>query len=180
MKNIFMILCLVALATTGRLSAQGSDVANQEKMKVFALWTGKWHGEGTMHTGGEMKTITVDKNIELKLDGRVLVMEGVGKSKDEYTQEEVVVHHAFGILSYDETSHEYKLRTYLTNGRTADVSLKVLDGERFQWYFDSPPGKVRYTINVDRTKSTWKETGEYSADGTVWRKFFDVNLVKAG
>lgn len=179
MKNVFLIVFMAAGIITGRLLAQGHEMGSKEKMKVFADWVGHWKGEGSMQMGpGEPKKSSVDEAIESKLDGTILMVEGVGKSKDASTQKEIVVHHAFAVLSFDQQSGDYKFRTYLSDGRSTDAWLKVLEKNKYQWGFDTPRGKVRYNILVDPVKKTWNETGEHSPDGNNWMKFFEMNLAK--
>jgi len=121
----------------------------------------------------------VDERIESKLDGMILVVEGVGKSVDPTTKQETVTHHAFGILSYDQGTGQYKFRTYLKDGRGADAWFNVVAENKYQWGFDIPNrGKTRYSITLDPIKKTWNEIGEFSQDGTTWLKFFEMNLVK--
>jgi hypothetical protein len=179
MKNLFLIGVMAAGIVTGRLLAQAPHTASREKMEVFAGWVGHWQGEGSMQTGpGEPRKSKVDERIESKLDGTVLIVEGVGKSTDPATQKEIVVHHAFAVLSFDQQSGNYNFKTYLKDGRSADAWLQVVDENRYQWGFDSPRGKTRYNISIDPGKKTWAETGEFSSDGNSWIKFFEMNLTK--
>ncbi len=178
MKNVLLIVFMFAGVVTGKLLAQGQQAPNKEKMKVFESWAGRWQGEGSMQMGpGEAKKSSVDEHIESKLDGTIVVVEGVGKAKDA-SGKEFVVHHAFAVLSYDPQTEGYKFRSYLSDGRSTDAWLKVLEPNKFQWGFDSPRGKIRYNINIDAAKKTWNEVGEYSPDGNNWSKFFEMSLAK--
>ena len=179
MKNVLVIIFMAAGVLTGRLLAQGHEIVNKEKMKVFADWAGHWKGEGSLQSGpGEVKKSTVDERIEWKLDGMILMVEGVGKTFDEATRKETVVHHAFAVLSFDQNSGDYKFRTYLKDGRSTDAWLKIVGQNKYQWGFETPGGKVRYNILMDPAKKTWNETGEFSQDGNSWRGFFEMNLTK--
>lgn len=170
---------MIAGVLTGRLLAQGQETGSREKMKIFADWKGHWKGEGIMQMGpGEPKRSTVDEHIEYKLDETILMVEGIGKSKDPSTQKELIVHHAFAVLSYDQVSGDYKFRTYLKDGRSTDAWLKVVGPNKYQWGFDTPGGKIRYNIEINPLKKTWNETGEHSSDSSRWMKFFEMNLVK--
>jgi hypothetical protein len=178
MKNILLLALMFAGALTGRLLAQSADTS-KEKMKMFSAWVGRWQGEGRMQMGpGEPKKSTVDERIEMRLDGLLAVVEGTGKAVDQATNTETVVHHAFGILSYDQASVQYKFKTYLKDGRNADAWFNVVGENAWQWGFDTPKGKIRYNINIDPAKKTWNEKGEFSADGSTWMKFFEMNLTK--
>jgi hypothetical protein len=160
------------------LAAQPAQTASKEKMKVFSSWIGHWQGEGWMQMGhGEPRKSTVDETITSKLDGTVLLVEGIGKSINTTTQQETIIHHALGVLSYDDPSAQYKFKSYLKDGRSTDAWITVTGENKFQWGFDIPGrGKMRYSIVLDQ--KTWKETGEFSADGASWSKFFEMNLKK--
>ena len=178
MKTIaFYILAFAAL--TGKVLSQPNDALAKEKLKIFSRWTGHWKGEAFTQMGpGEPKKSIVDEHAELKLDGSIFVVEGIGKATDPATNEEVVVHHAYGILSFDQKDGEYKFKTYLKGGRSSDAWFKVIAENNYQWGFDVPNGKIRYSINIDDQKKLWNEIGEYSADGNNWMKFFTMNLTK--
>jgi hypothetical protein len=148
-------------------------------MKVFADWAGHWKGEGSMQSrSGEFQKSSVEERIEWKLDSMVLLVEGIGKSLDESTKKEMVVHHALAVLSFDQHSGDYKFRSYLKDGRSTDAWLKVLEANKYQWGFETPGGKIRYNILMDPAKKTWHETGEFSQDGNNWREFFEMHLTK--
>jgi hypothetical protein len=179
MKHLWIVVLVMTGVLTGRLQAQSPGTANKEKMKIFSEWVGHWKGEGSMQMGpGEPKKSTVDERIESKLDDTVLLIEGIGKATDPSTKKEIVAHHALAILSFDEKSGEYKFRSHLKDGRSTDAWLRVVEANQYQWGFDTPRGKTRYNITIDPDKKTWKETGEYSADGTTWMKFFEMTLTK--
>ena len=174
MKHVFILIALFLGTTTGRLAAQ--ELGNKEKMKIFAAWEGHWQGEGSMQMGpGEPKKSKVDEHIIYKLDGMVLLVEGVGKTTDG-----TIVHQALGVISFDQNSNEYKFKTYLRDGKAADAWLTPMAENKFQWGLDIPGrGKIRYSINIDPVKKTWNEIGEFSQDGNTWMKFFEMNLTKA-
>jgi hypothetical protein len=177
MKNVIIIAIVFMGLLTEKALAQ--EMGDKEKMKVFTSWTGRWQGEGSMQMGpGEPKKSSIDERIEFKLDGMILQVEGIGKTIDPATKQESVVHHAFAILSFDKGTSQYKFRTYLKDGRSTQAWFNVVSDNNYQWGFDTPQGKIRYTIVMNPPAKTWSEIGEFSADGTTWRKFFDMNLKK--
>ena len=180
MKNLLILILSILLhaITTGTLFAQ--QTGDKEKMKVFANWVGRWQGESSMRMGpGEPSKATMDERIESKLDGMVLLVEGLGQTVDPATKQDFVVHHALAILSYDKTTDQYKFKSYLKDGRSTDAWVKVTGENTFQWGFDIPGrGKMRYAIALDPVKKTWDETGEFSQDGTTWNNFFNMHLTK--
>jgi hypothetical protein len=180
MKNLTMTLTLIAAVSCANLLAQApGEPVNKEKMKVVAGWIGRWQGEGWMQMGpGEPKKSSVDEKIESKLDGTVMLVEGIGKAPNASGQE-TVVHHALAVLSYDQQSGQYKFKSYLKDGRSTEAWFNVTGENKFQWGFDIPNrGNSRYTIGIDTAKKTWSEIGEFSPDGTTWSKFLEMNLKK--
>lgn len=149
---------------------------NKEKMLVFKDMVGNWKGDGNLQKGRDSSQKSlVDENVQTKLDGMLLVVEGTGKLADGSGK---VVHHAFGVLSYDALADQYKFRAYLVDGRSADAWFNVVGENKFQWGFDVPGGKIRYTIVIDAAAKTWNETGEFSRDEKTWFKTFEMNLKK--
>lgn len=179
-KNIIG-LCIACALFTAPLHGQAPNPApNKEAMQKLAGWVGRWQGEGTMQMGpGGPKKSVVDERIELKLDGTILVVEGIGKATDATTKLESVVHHAFGIISFDASSKNYRFKSYTKEGRSADSYFNIISDNKYEWGFDIPTGgKTRYTIVLDPAKKSWNEVGEFSRDGTNWLKFFEMNLLK--
>lgn len=160
--------------------AQQVNAQPREKMAPLLAWVGKWKGEGTMTSPtGEKSTSSVDETIETKLENTLLVLEGIGKKIDPATKTETIVHHAYGIISFDPYTNQYKLKTWLHDGKSGEGWFNVISANNYQWGFDNPRGgKTRYTILLDPEKKTWNEYGEYSKDGAAWSKFFEMNLTK--
>lgn len=180
MRIKIFLLAFCAPLLTARLMAQSNEIISKEKMNVFAFWAGRWQGEGSMQMGpGEPKKSSVDEKIEYKLDGMVLLIEGVGKSVNASTKQEEVVHHALAVLSYNQVTGQYKFASYLKDGRSTDAWLISTGENKYQWGFDIPGrGKIRYSITLDPSQKTWNEIGEFSAEGNTWAKFFEMNLKK--
>jgi hypothetical protein len=179
MRNILLV-CLVLAGMVSASYAQPSEAMGKEKMKIFEAWSGKWKGEGSMQMGpGEPKKSTVEETIEYKLDGMILLVEGLGTSPNE-AGENKVVHHAMAILSFNQQTQQYQFNTFLKDGRSSQAWFKALGNNQYQWGFDTPRGKTKYTITIDTTANTWQEIGEFATDGNTWMKFFEMNLKKQG
>lgn len=180
MKSSISAVIVCAGLWSVTLQAQSQETVVREKMKVFASWVGQWQGEGFMQMGpGEPKKSNVDEKIESKLDGTLLLIEGIGSAIDPATKQETIVHHALALVSFDPASGQYKFRSHLKDGRSTDAWLIITAENKFQWGFDIPNrGKTRYSITIDPLQKTWNEIGEYSPDGNNWSKFFEMNLKK--
>jgi hypothetical protein len=179
-KQMISLLVLIGIATQIAKAQAPNPAPNKEEMKKLSAWVGRWKGEGSMQMGpGEPKKSSVDEKIEMKLDGTIMVVEGIGKTVDLTTKQETVVHNAFGIISYDVASKAYKFKTFTKDARSADAYFTIVSENKYEWGFDIPQGgKTRYIITLDMARKTWNEIGEYSRDGANWMKFFEMNLTK--
>lgn len=180
MKNVIFIILAFSGLCIGKIYAQAPDMSKPVKEKMAALsgWVGHWKGEGTMYRGPQGSKSSVDEQIEWKLDGTVLLVNGVGKANDVTSNAEKVVHEALGVLTYDAYAQQYKFRSWIRTGLTTDAWFNITGDNKYQWGFDVPNGKIKYSITIDPAKKTWNEVGEYSSDGTAWMKFFEMNLTK--
>lgn len=179
MKSISILTICITLLSH-RAIGQSHETLIKEKINVFSAWIGRWQGESSMQMGpGEPKKSNVEEKIESKLDGTILLVEGVGKSLNPSTEQETIVHHAFAVLSYNVGTGQYKFSSYLKDGRSTDAWLITTGENKFQWGFDIPGrGKVRYSATLEPGKKTWNEVGEFSSGGNNWVKFFEMNLTK--
>ena len=178
-----LIRCLVLTLAL----ALGHDLAGQEprpsptqleEMKKLNFLVGEWKGEGwTEFIPGQRRSSPIAESVQPKLGGMVLLVEGLGKRKVPGKDEEVVVHNALGILSYDEKAKLYRMRSYLATGQSTDAEAKFTDGG-FQWGFQASPSlSFRYTVKLT-DRGEWFEIGEMSQDGKTWRKFHEMTLQK--
>jgi hypothetical protein len=181
MKTVLLICSMLAgLGAANVMAQQASEVIAKEKMKPFTFWAGHWQGQGFTQMGpGPSKQSTVDEHLEFKLDGTVMLVEGIGRSVDAQTKESKVIHHALAILSFDQNTNKYKFNSFLKDGRSTQAWLNIVEENKYEWGFDVPNGKIKYTIIIDATNKTWNEVGEFSNDnGSTWMKFFEMNLKK--
>lgn len=175
MKKPLAICSFIMLVSLASIYAQPANKIIQQQMKSFVFWTGQWSGEAHQRRGpGEPIKINQTENIYYKLDGTLLVVEGTGKSPEDGS----TIFSAFGILTFNETKGEFEFKSYLQDGKSVDAWFEVIAEQQFQWGFEVPTGKIRYTITLDQTAKTWIEKGEFSQDGTTWFPFFDMALKK--
>jgi len=71
-------------------------------MKKLDYMIGKWQGEGWMERDGQRHTFAGTENVQSKLSGIVMLVEGLFKGKATGSAEVVTVHETLGVLSYDE------------------------------------------------------------------------------
>lgn len=169
MKFVF-IFALIAAFLTVTVSAQGPTTAEAKKaeMKKLDKMIGQWKGSGWIQQGPKRETFTGTESVQRKVDGLALLIEG------RFTNPEgKVIHETLAALAFDDKANIYKMRTYLISGISGEYDLK-LDGDGYEWGFQTPGGTVRYKIAI--TPDTWTEGGEFSRDGKTWMKFFEMKL----
>ena len=174
MKKITLLLLLLILPAP--LAAQNPQSSQLQEMKKLEFLIGEWKGEGWAEfVPGQRRTSPAMERVQWKLGGMIMLVEGLGKTKVPGKQEEVVVHSALAIISYDAKAKLYRIKSYLADGRSTDAEAEFV-AEGFQWRFQAPQGpSIRYTIKIT-DKGEWFERGEMSQDGKSWRQFHEMTL----
>ena len=168
------ILLATVVLLAGFMSISAQENANVElqraEIKKVESLVGQWKGGGWIQQGAKRETFTGTENVQRKLDGLALLVEG------RFTNPEgKVIHETLAVLDFNEKDSKHRFRTYLASGRSGEYELKLLvDG--YEWGFQTPAGTVRYTIKT--TNDVWVEIGEFSRDGKTWTKFFEMKLDK--
>jgi uncharacterized protein DUF1579 len=163
-----LLLCLIALP----LMAQTPSIPDQrEAMKKLDFMVGQWKGEGWHERPpGPRTTFTQTENVQKKVDGLALLVEGKGTGKDGAGNFE-----AMGVISYDDQARRYRFVTNTSEGRHGDFELKLTE-RGWEWGFALPQGgRVRYTMKLT-DDGQWLEIGEYSQDEKTWRRFHEMTL----
>lgn len=145
-----------------------------EAMRKVSFLAGRWEGSGWFQMGpGPKEEFTQSEVVEPKLDGAILLVEGIGTSKANPQKQ---LHHALAVIAYDPVAMEYRFSTFVAGRPPLSTQANV--GENtFIWAFQPQPNtNIRYTITVN--DGTWHEIGEYSADAKSWRQFFEMRLKK--
>lgn len=172
MKNLIQIVIICLFLTgfqriaAGQQSFEVNEVAKAEVSRL-SFMEGKWKGSGWMIAQDQKRyTFEQEENIQIKLGGTALLIEGRGTSEGN------VIHNALAIITDSEGDGKYDFTSFLQNGRKGTFKAELID-EKLFWY---PTEQVRYIIEINEN-GQWFETGEYNAGGT-WVKFFEMTLSK--
>jgi hypothetical protein len=139
-------------------------------MKKLSFLVGKWSGDASVLRGpGEPIKVKQSEDVQYKLDGLLLVVEGTGRDP----QSGKVVFNALGIINYDETKGVYRFRAY-NDGRYLETDMKVGD-KSFEWGFNFGPATTRYVMRINE-KGEWIETGEAVVGTSPPRKIVEMTL----
>jgi hypothetical protein len=143
---------LVSLVATAAAQAPSDNAnAQREAMKKLAFLAGQWSGPITISRGpGEPLKLTQTENIQFKLGGLVLLIEGTSTGADGKAQFE-----ALTTVAFDNASQTYRFRAY-HDGNYLDAPLTVL-ANLFSWEYSMGPAKVVNTMKLT-DKGEWQET----------------------
>jgi hypothetical protein len=146
--------------------------AQREAMKKLAFLTGKWSGDAATRRGSN-QTIKVKQTeeVEYKLGGLVLLIEGTGRNPDTGD----VLYNALATIAYDETTKVYHFRAY-NNGRYLDTDLNVPD-HGFEWGYKAGPVDTRFVMHLSDA-GEWVETGDVKFGDNPPQRTFDMTLRK--
>lgn len=92
--------------------------AQRAAMQKLAFLIGDWSGEARIFRGGETIELLQTEHAEYKLDGLLLLIEGIGRSKANGR----VMLQALGIISYDDEAASYWIRAF-NDGRYLETEL---------------------------------------------------------
>ena len=174
-KNLTLSAALTAFALVTVFAADQptpKDIQRGEMKKLDWL-VGHWKGTGWVQMGPQGRNeFTQTENIEAKLDGLVLLIEGLGKAKEDGRP----VHTALAFVSYDHHAKTFRWHAFTPEGQI-DTEAKV-GTETLEWTLQIPQrGRMRYTITRN-PKGEWVEVGEMSQEDQTWHKFFEMTLRK--
>lgn len=138
-------------------------------MKKLEFLTGKWSGPASVSRGpGEPIKLTQSEEIQYKLDGLVMLIEGTGRNSDGS-----VAFRALATIAYDTETSTYRFRAY-NDGHYLDTELKVTPGG-FAWGYMAGPLKVSNTMRLTE-KGEWAEVTETTFGSTPPRKSVEMKL----
>lgn len=161
----------ITIMVMASMSVYG-QISSQEAIKKLSFIEGKWEGKASVTTGpGQTMQLNQHENVELKLGGKILSVEGKGYNEGK------LEFNAFAIITFDEAKQEYEMLSWLASGQKTKAYVTVQDDKNWEWGFDVPQGKVRYFITLNE-KGQWSEKGEFSPNGKTWYPSFNMLLDK--
>ena len=153
-----------------QLSRQPDLEAQRAAMAKLAFLVGKWEGEARIYRGpGEPTTLIMTEDASYRLDGLILLIEGIGRSKaDDKTALQ-----AIGLISYDDVSAAYYLRAF-NDGRFLETPVKLLEGGKsLAWGFAVEHIRTSSILRINE-RGAWTEQHEITIGEQPTRKFMEV------
>ena len=176
-KNLLLLMQIFLFTGALALSAKAqtpSPAIQIEEMKKLNFLVGEWRGDAwAMIEQGKRETAKQTETVKSKLDGTVMLVEGLGVSTADKGR---IVHNALAVISYDLQKKSYRVSTYQASGVAIEAEGK-LGNNTLEWGFKTERGTVRFTIRLTE-KGEWHEVGDFSQDGKNWFKFIEMTLQK--
>jgi hypothetical protein len=164
---VFMILFISPLSA--QQPASSSADVQREAMRQLSFLAGHWSGPATIVRGpGEALHLTQTEDVEYKLDGLVLLVEGKSTSADGK-----VAFGALATIAYDDASRTYRFRAY-HDGHYLDTELSVR-ANSFSWSFTDGRAHIVNTMHLTG-KREWNEVTEVTVGGNPPRRSVDMLL----
>ena len=130
--------------------------AQRVAMKKLGFLVGKWNGEARLLRGPD-KWVDLQQSEEAqyKLDGLILVIEGVGRTKADGHS----VLQALGVISFDDETATYRIRAF-NNGRFLESEVKLLDQDKaMTWGFALGQVTTKSVLRINES-GEWTELAE--------------------
>lgn len=141
-------------------------------MGKLAFLVGKWSGEARLLRGpGEPLVLSQTEDARYKLEGLILEIEGIGRSKPENKP----VLQALGILSFDDETGSYHMRAF-NDGRFLETEVQLFeDGKGLAWGFVLGTVKTGSVLRINE-KGEWTELTEITIDSGPPRKLLELTV----
>jgi len=165
------LTCTLLLATAAVAQQRPNVDAQRQAMKKLEFLAGKWSGEADITRGpGEPLKITQTENVQYKLDGLVMLVEGEGRNAEAKR-----VYSALATIAFDDAAGVYRFRAY-NDGRYLDTELTVT-ANGFSWGFTGGPVKVNNVMNLTE-RGEWHEVTDLTMGSAPPRQTMRMTLHK--
>jgi len=140
--------------------AQSPQTPNLEvqraAMKKPSFLIGEWSGEASTARGpGLTLELTQTEVAEFKLDGLVLAIVGVGRTKSDSK----LALQALGLITFEDSTGTYRMRAF-NDGRWLETEVKLLaDGRSLSWGFTLGEMNTKSVLRINEL-GEWTELAE--------------------
>jgi len=163
------VLFLACAAVTAQQPAPNGAEVQRDAMRKLAFLAGRWSGPVTIVRGpGEPLHLTQSEDVEYKLDGLVMLVEGESSDADGKAS-----FRALATISFDDTTHAYRFRAY-HDGHYIDTELTVVNNG-FSWGFTAGPAHIANTMHLT-DKGEWAEVTEVTVGSNPANRSVDMLL----
>jgi hypothetical protein len=145
-------------------------------MKKLGFLVGKWNGEARLLRGsGEWMDLQQSEEAQYKLDGLILVIEGLGRTKSDGHS----VLQALGIISFDDETATYRIRAF-NDGRFLESEVKLLDQDKaISWGFALGQITTKSVLRINES-GEWTELAEVKIGSEPPKTLLELTVRRAG
>ncbi len=163
----------IVISLGAKLAAEQPNASStgvqREAMHKLSFLAGRWFGPANIIRGpGEPLHLTQSEDVQYKLDGLVLLIEGKSTSADGR-----VLFSALATIAYDDASRTYRFRAY-NDGHYLDTELTV-PGNGFSWSYAAGPARIVNTMHLTG-KGEWSEVTEVTLGGNPPHRSLEMLL----
>jgi hypothetical protein len=146
--------------------------AQRTAMKKLEFLVGEWSGEASVVRGpGQFAELMQTESAPFKLDGLVLVIEGVGRTKSDGK----LALQALGLVSFEDETGTYKMRAF-NDGRWLETEVQLADGgNSISWGFALGEFKTKTVLRINEN-GEWTELGELIIGDRPPQKMTDLRV----
>ena len=173
MHSVLVVLAVALVIPCMAQTPRMPDVeAQRAAMKKLGFLIGKWSGEARrLGQAGAPVELIQTESAEYKLDGLLLVIEGVGRTKDGGKLEL----QAFGMISYDDATSTYRMRAF-NDGRWVETEVKLIDvGQGITWGISFGDIKTKSVLRINE-KGEWTELTELTIGAQSPLKYMELTV----
>src|SRR6266851_873781 len=170
-SQLCTVLVVVLLAPQMAQPPRSPDLeAQRTAMRKLEFLVGTWTGEARITRGaGETTELVQTEEAGYKLDGLILVIEGIGRAKSGGAP----VLQAFGIISYEDETKTYRMRAF-NDGRFLETEIKLLEeGKGMTWGFSLGEIKTKSLLRINE-HDEWTELHEITIGSEAPKKLMEI------
>jgi len=147
-------------------------VKQRDAMQKLSFLVGSWSGEAHVQRGpGNLATLFQTEDVEYKLGGLVLVIEGTGRKQTDPPPSL----QDLGIITNDDATGAYHIRAW-NDGRFLESDVQLLeDGKSLRWGFGVGDIRSSSLLQIDKG-GQWTETAELIIGSQAPRKLMDLTV----
>jgi hypothetical protein len=145
-------------------------------MKKLEFLVGKWNGEARLLRGpGESMDLHQSEEAQYKLDGLILVIEGVGRTKSD--GQPVLL--ALGVISFDDETATYRIRAF-NDGRFLESEVQLLDQDKaLRWGFALGQITIKSVLQINES-GQWTELAEIKIGSQPAKTLLELTVRRTG
>jgi hypothetical protein len=170
-SQVCTVLAMVLLVPQMAQPPRSPDLeAQRTAMRKLEFLVGTWTGEARITRGaGETTELVQTEEAGYKLDGLILVIEGIGSTRSGVAP----VLQAFGVISYEDETKTYRMLAF-NDGRFLEANVKLLEGGKgMVWGFVLGEIKTKSVMRINE-KDEWTELREIIISSHPPKRFMEV------